>query len=133
VLVGVQTLPMFPKPLDSPYTSCYCEENIYLLVRRFLEQADVKATWDIFAVIISNVTKTVNRVKQNIRTYATENVGCALESTQGACCRHSSNLGLSCCFSSTQPIGASLSVAQYDAGYRRGNLDLRFRFYLRDA
>ncbi|KAG2147116.1 N-terminal glutamine amidase-domain-containing protein [Suillus cothurnatus] len=50
---------MFPKPLDSPYTSCYCEENIYLLVRRFLEQADVKATWDIFAVIISNVTKTV--------------------------------------------------------------------------
>ncbi|KAG2349604.1 hypothetical protein BDR05DRAFT_871031, partial [Suillus weaverae] len=30
------------------------------LVRRFLEQAQVKATWDISAVIISNVTKTVN-------------------------------------------------------------------------
>ncbi|KAG2157397.1 N-terminal glutamine amidase-domain-containing protein [Suillus clintonianus] len=50
---------MLPKPLDSPYTSCYCEENIYFLVRRFLEQEEVKATWDIFPVIISNVTKTV--------------------------------------------------------------------------
>ncbi|KAG1906005.1 N-terminal glutamine amidase-domain-containing protein [Suillus fuscotomentosus] len=50
---------MLPKPLDSPYTSCYCEENIYFLVHRFLEQAQVKATWDIFAVIVSNATKTV--------------------------------------------------------------------------
>ncbi|KAG1756482.1 N-terminal glutamine amidase-domain-containing protein [Suillus paluster] len=51
---------MLPKPpLDSPYTSCYCEENIYFLVHRFLEQAQVKATWDIFAVFISNATKTV--------------------------------------------------------------------------
>ncbi|KAG0705014.1 N-terminal glutamine amidase-domain-containing protein [Suillus ampliporus] len=50
---------MLPKPLDSPYTSCYCEENIYFLVHRFLEQAEVKATWDISAVFISNATKTV--------------------------------------------------------------------------
>ncbi|KAG1768295.1 N-terminal glutamine amidase-domain-containing protein [Suillus occidentalis] len=51
---------MLPKlPLDSPYTSCYCEENIYFLVRRFLEQAQVKDTWDISVVIVSNATKTV--------------------------------------------------------------------------
>ncbi|KAG2158417.1 uncharacterized protein EDB93DRAFT_1051282, partial [Suillus bovinus] len=44
------------------FTSCYCEENIYFLLHRFPEQAQVKITWDIFAVIISNVTRTLNCV-----------------------------------------------------------------------
>lgn len=50
---------MLPKAHDSIYTPCYCEENIYFLVHRFLEQAEVKATWDISVVFISNSTKTV--------------------------------------------------------------------------
>ncbi|OAX39195.1 hypothetical protein K503DRAFT_690155 [Rhizopogon vinicolor AM-OR11-026] len=50
---------MFPKAHDSAYTPCYCEENIYLLVHRFLEQSETRDIWDISVVFISNVTKTV--------------------------------------------------------------------------
>lgn len=40
------------------YTSCYCEENIYLLARELLEQ--LPRSWHLFAVFISNPSKTVS-------------------------------------------------------------------------
>lgn len=60
---------MVPPPLlpDHIYTSCYCEENIYLLAQAFLKQASAGADpndmwtahWDMFVVFISNHHKTV--------------------------------------------------------------------------
>lgn len=52
--------PPYPMlPVDSIYTSCYCEENIYLLAQAFYEQPSLRAAWEIFVVFISNHTKTV--------------------------------------------------------------------------
>jgi len=46
-------------PPDAVYTSCYCEENIYLLAQTFSEDPDIVGTWDIFVVFISNYNRTV--------------------------------------------------------------------------
>lgn len=46
-------------PPDSVYTSCYCEENIYLLCRALLQTPSVTELWDIFVVFISNANKAV--------------------------------------------------------------------------
>ncbi|RDB24108.1 Protein N-terminal glutamine amidohydrolase [Hypsizygus marmoreus] len=43
----------------STYTSCYCEENIYLLAQQFSGDPKIVEAWDIFVVFISNNTKTV--------------------------------------------------------------------------
>lgn len=61
-----------PLPPDSVYTSCYCEENIYLLAQHFREQAgeaqvvtrkagvsDSDWFWEIYVIFISNDGKTV--------------------------------------------------------------------------
>ncbi|KAJ8457430.1 hypothetical protein ONZ51_g11537 [Trametes cubensis] len=55
-----------PLPPDSIYTSCYCEENIYLLAQTFTQLSESNATerrgpwpWQIFVVFISNGGKTV--------------------------------------------------------------------------
>ncbi|KAF9246118.1 N-terminal glutamine amidase-domain-containing protein [Melanogaster broomeanus] len=48
-----------PDCSNSIYTSCYCEENIYLLVKRFLTPPENRQKWDVFAVFISNPTRTV--------------------------------------------------------------------------
>lgn len=54
-----------PLPPDSVYTSCYCEENIYLLAQNFLAEAQTQASrglawpWEIYVVFISNRGKTV--------------------------------------------------------------------------
>ncbi|KAG5728313.1 Protein N-terminal glutamine amidohydrolase [Termitomyces sp. T112] len=51
---------MPPPPLPkTPYTSCYCEENIYLLAQAFLGNPDVSRHWEIFVVFISNSSKSV--------------------------------------------------------------------------
>ena len=41
------------------YTSCYCEENVYLLAKAFLADPSITEIWDIFVVFISNETKMV--------------------------------------------------------------------------
>ena len=54
--------PLSPPPLpqDSVYTSCYCEENIYLLAESFCDGARcVVPDWDVYAVFVSNDQKTV--------------------------------------------------------------------------
>ncbi|KZT11633.1 uncharacterized protein LAESUDRAFT_720886 [Laetiporus sulphureus 93-53] len=50
-----------PLPPDSVYTSCYCEENIYLLAQAFAAQAEADSgwSWDAYVVFISNDGKTV--------------------------------------------------------------------------
>ncbi|KZP20776.1 hypothetical protein FIBSPDRAFT_692145, partial [Athelia psychrophila] len=46
-------------PPDSLYAGCYCEENIYLLARQFALDPALARAWDVFAVFISNGSKTV--------------------------------------------------------------------------
>jgi protein N-terminal glutamine amidohydrolase len=46
-------------PGSAVYTKQYCEENIYLLAETFSRDSAVEETWDIFAVFISNDTRTV--------------------------------------------------------------------------
>ncbi|KAL4253937.1 Protein N-terminal glutamine amidohydrolase [Abortiporus biennis] len=51
-----------PIPQNAVYTSCYCEENIYLLAKTFQEQSerDPQAfPWNVYVVFISNSNKTV--------------------------------------------------------------------------
>ncbi|KAF9477377.1 hypothetical protein BDN70DRAFT_881282 [Pholiota conissans] len=48
-----------PLPPESIYTSCYCEENIYLLCQNFLQNPSVNSLWEIFVMFISNTDKTV--------------------------------------------------------------------------
>lgn len=49
--------PLFP--IHSTYTAFYCEENVYLLTKQFLENEEIRELWDVFAVFISNSTRTV--------------------------------------------------------------------------
>ena len=54
-------VPYYPAiPPRVPYTSCYCEENIYLLAASFLEIPDFRNSWDLSVVFISNRTKTAS-------------------------------------------------------------------------
>ncbi|TEB36208.1 hypothetical protein FA13DRAFT_1237263 [Coprinellus micaceus] len=46
-------------PQDAVYTSCYCEENVYLLCQRFLSLPNITENWHIWTVFISNVDKKV--------------------------------------------------------------------------
>jgi N-terminal glutamine amidase len=47
-------------PEGAVYTSCWCEENIYLLGRRLMEsRPDFITKWDAYVVFISNEDKTV--------------------------------------------------------------------------
>ncbi|KAL5511532.1 hypothetical protein ACEPAH_4749 [Sanghuangporus vaninii] len=54
-------------PVDRVYTANYCEENIYLLVKRLLQDEQVRAGWCVYAVFISNNTRTVALWSQKIR------------------------------------------------------------------
>ncbi|KAL5533029.1 hypothetical protein ACEPAF_4805 [Sanghuangporus sanghuang] len=54
-------------PVDRVYTANYCEENIYLLVKRFLQDEQLRARWNVYAVFISNNTRTVALWCQKIR------------------------------------------------------------------
>ncbi|EIN07838.1 hypothetical protein PUNSTDRAFT_69424 [Punctularia strigosozonata HHB-11173 SS5] len=48
-----------PLPPDVTYTSCYCEENAYLLCATFSQNADVAASWDVSVAFVSNARQTV--------------------------------------------------------------------------
>ncbi|KAI1788484.1 N-terminal glutamine amidase-domain-containing protein [Ganoderma leucocontextum] len=75
------TLAPAPAPIRSSgrqgkahvYTSCYCEENIYLLVQNFLAEANAQASrglawpWETYVVFISNPGKTVALWSQTLR------------------------------------------------------------------
>lgn len=50
---------------NSVYTSCYCEENIYWLIKRFLSPSGGEQEWDVFSVFISNPTRTVTDMEDN--------------------------------------------------------------------
>lgn len=55
-----------PDCANSVYTRCYCEENIYWLIKRFLTPSGgEQPEWDVFSVFISNPTRTVT--KMNLR------------------------------------------------------------------
>lgn len=51
-------------PADSVYTSCYCEENIYLLAQTFSRLPG----WDAHAIFISNASKSVSIVPESVRS-----------------------------------------------------------------
>ncbi|KAL4068081.1 N-terminal glutamine amidase-domain-containing protein [Scleroderma yunnanense] len=59
---------MLPESKDSIYTSNYCEENVYLLVQRFLAQPEINEKWGVYTVFISNRTKTVTLWQQKAAT-----------------------------------------------------------------
>lgn len=59
---STSTLPDFG---HSVYTSCYCEENIYLLIKRFLDPSGGEQQWDAFSVFISNPTRTVTNMNED--------------------------------------------------------------------
>lgn len=48
-----------PVPPESSYTSCWCEENVYLLCQKFLADPSISKEWTPWVVFISNLTKTV--------------------------------------------------------------------------
>ncbi|GBE82628.1 hypothetical protein SCP_0410130 [Sparassis crispa] len=56
-------------PADSVYTSCYCEENVYLLAQAFTARKETERDWrwDVYAVFVSNPGKTVALWKQKAR------------------------------------------------------------------
>jgi len=58
-----------PLPHDSTCTSCYCEENVYLLAKVFASKAEEDADWpwQAFVVFISNHGKTVALWSQKAR------------------------------------------------------------------
>ncbi|KZT28521.1 hypothetical protein NEOLEDRAFT_1058217 [Neolentinus lepideus HHB14362 ss-1] len=61
------TPPIMKNSDASAYTHCYCEENIYLLATAFAERSDVKDSWEISVVFISNAGKTVALWNQSAR------------------------------------------------------------------
>ncbi|RDX52697.1 hypothetical protein OH76DRAFT_1399945 [Lentinus brumalis] len=61
-----------PLPPGARYTSCYCEENVYLLAQTFVEEAGASShakpwPWEIYVVFISNGGKTVALWSQKAR------------------------------------------------------------------
>ncbi|KAJ3735469.1 N-terminal glutamine amidase-domain-containing protein [Lentinula guzmanii] len=46
-------------PQDAAYTPYWCEENVYLLIQSFLRNTSLSEIWEVFAVFISNHSKTV--------------------------------------------------------------------------
>jgi hypothetical protein len=58
-----------PWPVTSLYTVNYCEENIYHLLETF-NTAEIQEKWRVYAVFISNDTKTVILCQQQASTKA---------------------------------------------------------------
>ena len=53
-------LPPPALPADSVYTSCYCEENVYLLAQALSTDPRVVERRDVYVVFVSNENKTVS-------------------------------------------------------------------------
>ena len=62
VTVKCETFTMPPPSLPRAltYTSCWCEENVYLLCSHFLGDHNAMHAWNIYTVFISNHSKTVS-------------------------------------------------------------------------
>ncbi|KAJ3786187.1 N-terminal glutamine amidase-domain-containing protein, partial [Lentinula aff. detonsa] len=45
-------------PQDAAYTPYWCEENVYLLIQSFSQNPSLSEIWEVFAVFISNYSKT---------------------------------------------------------------------------
>jgi len=50
-------------PSDCTYTSCYCEENVYLLIKTLSQH---RPSSQLFAVFISNTNETVSEHRQHM-------------------------------------------------------------------
>lgn len=109
-----------PDCSHSVYTRCYCEENIYLLIKRLLNPSGGEQHWDVFSVFISNPTRTVTDMNEDscVRIFKFYHTGGTVESTNGIIRRCSGNMGLSRRLSAAQPIAELLSHQ------RPGYLDL---------
>ena len=59
VTTGFEELEPPDLPQDAVYTSCYCEENVYLLCHRFSSLPGITENWYIWTVFISNTDKKV--------------------------------------------------------------------------
>lgn len=90
---------MLPDSQDNIYTSNYCEENIYLLIQRFLAQPEINKHWSVYAVFISNQTKTVTLLLLNPISFteaAVHLTGRLMATESSYNQRQGSHLGLSC-------------------------------------
>jgi len=56
-----------PLKPSTPYTSNYCEENVYKLIEH-LHHADTEGKWDISAIFISNISRSVLLWEQKKRS-----------------------------------------------------------------
>ena len=61
VFTASMSISAIPPPLPplSIYTPNYCEENVYLLAKHFLENPAVNGSWTVHAIFISNPSKSV--------------------------------------------------------------------------
>ncbi|KAJ3744587.1 N-terminal glutamine amidase-domain-containing protein [Lentinula detonsa] len=61
-------MPLTPPelPQDAAYTPYWCEENVYLLIQSFSRNPSLSEIWEVFAVFISNHSKTVALWNQNL-------------------------------------------------------------------
>ena len=84
-----------PLPPDSTYTSCYCEENIYLLCKTLLEDEELGKLWEPYVVFISNTSKMVGIVFWE-GSPSLIPTGSTLAAEASTLCRCSCSLGLSC-------------------------------------
>lgn len=48
-----------PLPAASVYTANYCEENVFLLAKQFLEDPTVSMLWEVHVLFLSNRSKSV--------------------------------------------------------------------------
>lgn len=91
-------------PSSYTYTSCYCEENIYLLCQTFLANELVASVWDPYVIFISNESRTVSLqrflffLSKKRSNWRTVNLapGCIMEPEKCERRGWSRRLGLSC-------------------------------------
>ena len=88
-------MPPLSLPQQCPYTSCWCEENIYLLCLHFLGDRSAMDDWNIYAVFISNESKTVSMARC-ICTAINKNEGGIVEAKKGPLTLLACSVGLSC-------------------------------------
>lgn len=112
---------------NSEYTSCYCEENIYWLVRRVLGPPGGEQQWDVFSVFISNPTRTVTDMTDRpVRTSDSEvyHTGGIMEPANGIIQRYTDNMGLSRRLGATRALASVQPIAGLPSKQRAGHLDL---------
>jgi hypothetical protein len=109
-------------PERAVYTSCYCEENVFLLAKAFLADASITEIWDISVVFISNETKTVGewllKASEGDCIILT---GSTVEPEAGQRSVYASGMGLSC------------SPAAAPTGGWPKQLGVRFRYGARSS